>query len=205
MKFYVLASLIIFCLVTTRAVKKSEKQAKKENDSFWEREAKANEVRKKPIDHLDYIPVPSKILTIVAEKKEPPFPEYLEILESLCKSKIINLSNFTNTDLKLEYGTANLTVLSEYDQNFSLFIRTLQQAGEACKKAEDFSSAKTLWEYAVSVGSDITGTYLGLAALYESEQTPDKIQELITAAKLLDSANKSVIVRKLEEFLQSTY
>ena len=39
--------------------------------------------------------------------------------------KLLNLSGISNTDLKLQYGHANLDLLAEYDQNFSNLLRCL--------------------------------------------------------------------------------
>ena len=39
-------------------------------------------------------------------------------------------------DLKLEYGTANINDLSQYDQNYTLLVRTLQKWAEALAAAD---------------------------------------------------------------------
>lgn len=203
MKYYILASLIIFCLVTLRAVKKNMKAEQKEQENFWAREAEANLVRKQNIDHLDYISIPNGVLSILSTRQQDPFPEYLRIVNSLRESQILNLSGITNTDLKLRYGVGNLTQLSQYDENYTTLIRTLQQAAEALLGLGESNDAKALLEYAVSIGSDITACYVQLAKLYQGENNPDKLDALLTDAKLLDSSNKSIIVRKLEEASQS--
>ena len=56
--------------------------------------------------------------------------ECKEILRSLSTQKIVNLTGYTNTDLKLSYGTANITCLTEYDQNYTLLVSTLQKWAE---------------------------------------------------------------------------
>jgi len=203
MKYYILASLIIFCLVTLRAVKKNLRAEQKERENFWVREAQANLVRKKNIDHLDYISIPNGILSILSSKEEEPFPECCRIVDGLRESKILNLSGITNTDLKFQYGVGNLTLLSQYDENFTLLIRTLQQAAGKCLELQDMDNAKALMEYAVSIGTDITASYVELAKLYLAEGNTEKLDHLLMDAKLLDSSNKAVIVRKLEEVSQS--
>lgn len=203
MKYYILASLIIFCLVTVRAVKKNMRAEQKEQENFWAREAQANLVRKKNIDHLDYISIPNGVISILSSRSEDPFPEYVRIINNLRESKILNLSGITNTDLKFQYGVGNLTVLSQYDENFTLLIRTIQQAAEKLLEAEETANAKELLEYGVSIGSDITATYTTLATIYLREGHTEKVDRLLMDAKLLDSANKNIIVRKLEEVSQS--
>lgn len=215
MKFYILASLILFCLVIKHAIRKNRKIEKEADESFWERESRANEVRKKSIEGLDYIPIPGFVLQLLSQRETAPFPEYLEIVSSLCHSKLLNLAGISNTELKLTYGAANLPVLSEYEENFSLFIRTLDQAAslyyeealtkEAAKDVDakaSLEAARSLWEYAVKIGSDITSSYLGLAKIYAKTE-PDKLEELLLSARLLTTSKSDIIVRKLEEFGQS--
>ena len=47
------------------------------------------------------------------------------LIEALKEKKILNLSGFTNTDLKLEYGVGNLTELTDYDNNYVTLSRSL--------------------------------------------------------------------------------
>ena len=63
-------------------------------------------------------------------------------------------------------------------------------------------AARSLWEYAVKIGSDITSSYLGLAKIYAKTE-PDKLEDLLLSARLLTTSKSKIIVRKLEEFEQS--
>ena len=53
------------------------------------------------------------------------------LIEALKEKKILNLSGFTNTDLKLEYGVGNLTDLTDYDpaRSASYFATILVKEG----------------------------------------------------------------------------
>ena len=125
--------------------------------------------------------------------------EYKELLTYLSTQPIVNLTGFTNTDLKLEYGTANITPLSQYDQNYTALVRTLQQWAELLMKADLREEAETVLSYAVSIGTDVSHTYYALAEIYASRAEYDKIAALIRQAETLRSALSKSIVRTLQE------
>ena len=99
--------------------------------------------------------------------------ECKEILRSLSTQKIVNLTGYTNTDLKLSYGTANITCLTEYDQNYTLLVSTLQKWAEALYRGGAKKECRQVLEYAVSIGTDVSHTYFLLADLYDEEGESD--------------------------------
>lgn len=193
------ASLIVFLLVLGRVLRKSTKQLKEEQQSFWQRERASNEVRKKPLDDLEYISIPLDKLPIKIFSEDSIIGECVEVLLALSACKIVNLTGISNTDLKFTYGTANITVLSEYDQNYTLLVTTLQKWADRLMDLEDTSSARTVLEYAVSINSDITKTYIMLADIYDKLEASPDIQNLMIAAEKLTTPSGKIILRKLQQ------
>lgn len=138
-----------------------------------------------------------------APKHTAPLADELSATElELCKladSKILNLTGISNTELRMTYGTANLDLLTAYDQNFTVLIRTLQKWGTLLASAEHKEDAVTVLSYAVSIGSDIAGTYALLARLYKERGELTKIEELKTSAEALTTLMKPSILRDLEQ------
>ena len=124
--------------------------------------------------------------------------ECKEILRSLSTQKIVNLTGYTNTDLKLSYGTANITCLTEYDQNYTLLVSTLQKWAEALYRGGAKKECRQVLEYAVSIGTDVSHTYFLLADLYDEEGESDLKCSLIEKASGLSSLSSKVIVRTLQ-------
>lgn len=124
--------------------------------------------------------------------------ECKEILRSLSTQKIVNLTGYTNTDLKLSYGTANITCLTEYDQNYTLLVSTLQKWAEALYRGGAKKECRQVLEYAVSIGTDVSHTYFLLANLYDEEGESDLKCSLIEKASGLSSLSSKVIVRTLQ-------
>ncbi len=137
--------------------------------------------------------------TANAAANETVSEECKEILWSLSTQKIVNFTGYTNTDLKLTYGTANITCLTEYDQNYTLLVSTLQKWAEALYLGGAKKECLQVLEYAVSIGTDVSHTYFLLADLYDEEGESDRKHSLIEKASGLSSLSSKVIVRTLQE------
>ena len=198
MKFYVLASLIIFCLVIFHNVRKSKRQAERDEQSFWERERKANSVRRKSLDHLPYIQIPLETLPMHVCEEDPQVSDCLRIINELSMQPIVNLTGFSNTDLKLEYGTANITILIEYDQSYTLLASTLQRWADLLYNAGYTDETRQILEFAISTGTDVSRSYDILADIYIATGQSRRIRELTERAQTLNSLNKNVILRHLQ-------
>lgn len=203
MKLPVLASFIIILSVISHLIRKNNRTMESEQKSFWTKEHESNSVRKKPLDDLKYITIPFDRLPEHVHPDHDTVKDCLSTLHTLSERKIVNLTGITNTDLKLTYGTANITVLTEYDQNFTLLVTTLQKWAEALYDLGAVSDAQSILEFAVSVDSDVTKTYDLLASIYNTSRNFTGIQDLMEHARGLTSSSGKIIVRKLEETYSS--
>lgn len=199
MKLIILASVIIAGSLLANVIKKHTKKSEKSRDDFWGKELAANNVRKKSLDDLNYVTIPTDRLPFHIMPEQDKVQEYTSIIQALSSRKIVNFTGITNTDLKLTYGTANITVLSEYDENYTTLITTLQKWAKLLYDNNYVEETRTILEYAVSVGSDITATYYLLADIYRAEGNETKIFELIDAASELPGKNGKTIAHTLRE------
>jgi hypothetical protein len=185
--------ILIVCLQL--CLRKNSKKNSENLDTFWEREARANSVRKKDISNLDYITIPDT-LTIPDIENDRIKREWNN-LNNLRSKKILNLSGLTNTDIKLEYGTANLNTLSMYDNNFTSLTRTVARLGELLLAEGCDSQALEFLEYGISIHTEISTNYTLLAGYYADKGQPEKIDALIAQAENLNSLMKDSIIEKL--------
>lgn len=192
---------ILFILWFRVKTKQSSKEENKSIEEFLTREQEANFTRKKDISNLEYIYVNLEILPFSDTTDE--YEIQLENnVKKFADKKLLNLSGLTNTDIKLLYGSANLDILSSYDQNYTLLLRDLNKWGAYLFQKERYSDSKTVLEYALSLGSDITETYTTLAKIYLSEDSPEKVQKLIEKISESDAYLKDSIKLSLIKLLQ---
>ncbi len=199
MNLIVLASLIVLIIAIAWASKKTDKKRQKINDDFWERERQSNFVRKKSLDDLEYISIPFDTFPMDIATEDEIIVSCHRDLEDLRNEKIVNFTGFSNTDLKLAYGTANITALTQYDQNYTLFVRTLQTWGNRLYELGYHEEALCVLEYAIATRTDISATYYLAASLYHEKGEDSKINHLLLVAETLQSAMKNPIVRTLKE------
>lgn len=178
---------LIFIIWLHYELIKSKNQDGKKDKLFWKREAEGNLTPKKDISNLDYLTITLDHLP-VKNYDDKTINLYRDTIIALSNKKILNLSGYTNTDLKLQYGVANLNRLIEYDNNYIKLIRTLHKWGQRLYDAGDISAAISVLEYAVSCKTDATITYKLLAQIYKKQNETDKINKLI---KLISDSNIS--------------
>ena len=196
---------VIFAVWTMYEIRKSNNKGKAISEAFWQRENDANNVRRQDISNLDYVDIPYDELPFDDNAHEP-IKNYQDKILKLKGSKILNLTGYTNTDLKMMYGPANLNDLTEYDNNYITLVSNLGLWIKALYDEDhdaNTNAIKALASYAVSIGSDVSTTYKILASIYlESDMIPE-IYELIDKATELNSLNKDVIVTHLRSLLES--
>lgn len=199
MKLPFLASFLVFIIIVAIFNKKNTNTRRKINEEYWQRERDSNFIRKKSLDNLEYISIPFSSFPMNIAAEDDIIASCHRDLESLREEKIVNFTGYTNTDLKMEYGTANITILTQYDQNYTLFVRTLQEWGKRLYELGYSDEALTVLEYAVSTRTDISATYYLAASIYKEKGQTDKIKHLLFVADTLQSAMRGPIVRTLKE------
>ncbi len=198
MNFLIFASFPIICLIFSYALHSTKRKEQDVDQEFWDREQRANFTRKKPLDGLDYITIPEELLSMEPTVMTEEVAGCLRDLKDLSASKIVNLTGYTNTDLKLEYGTANITILSDYDFHYTNLVTLLQKLAEKLhENGEDALAAQTL-EFAISTRTDVSKSYYLLADLYCDAGTAWKIQSLIESAQNIHTIQKDTIIETLQ-------
>ncbi len=195
--------VILFCTIIIGFVvfyerKKSARIHNESDEEFWKREAHANNVRKKDLAFLNYIIIPIDSLPLSGSTDEE-VKGYQQTIQILASKRILNLSGVSNTDLKLEYGAANLTLLTEYDNNYIILVNTIAKLGARLLEIGQSTDAITILKYGISIGSDVSRNYYLLADEYRKMNRPDDIDQLIETAGRLDSIMKPAIIKKLNE------
>lgn len=192
----ILIGVIILCLEILYHRKKDEREIKNARKRFWEKEAEANSVRKKDITFLNYIDIPLEGLPFI-HTDDDELNEYQNIVKDLAGKRILNLGGISNTDLKLEYGPANLPELMQYDDNYNTLTATLAKWGSHLASIGMSDRAIMVLEYCIDIGSDVSLAYYTLADEYRKKGRTADIDKLIKKAEKLDSIMKKAILEKL--------
>ena len=199
MRFYFFASFIVFCIWLGYEIHKHRNMEAKNYEAFWDREHAANSTRRKSLDGLNYITIPVETFPFGLLPGNEQVIEYEQTTRDLAQEPVVNLTGFSNTDLKLEYGAPNIDLLSLYDQRYTTLVCTLQSWAELLYKEGFPEAAQILLEFAISTHTDIYASYELLVRIYEENSEKDKIASLLPPAQEIRSLSKNRIIALLEE------
>ena len=124
--------------------------------------------------------------------------EYEQTIRDLAKEPVVNLTGFSNTDLKLEYGAPNIDLLSLYDQRYTTLVCTLQSWAALLYKEGQPQAARVLLEFAISTHTDIYASYELLVRIYKEQSAENQISGLLPMAQQLHSLSRTRILTFLE-------
>lgn len=183
---------------------KTNKKIQEEKNVYWNKEYQANSTRKVDISGLEYIAIPLNLLPF-AETSDEELLSIQKTINNLAQQKILNLTGISNTDLKLKYGVANITSLSEFDSNYTLLIHTLYKWGEYLYNHNQISDAVKVLEFGIKCNTDISKNYILLATIYKDTNVANKIDDLLCEAEKLSTLMKDSIINSLKEIKLSSY
>ena len=175
---------LVFCFWLRYELRKSKSKTADSKNTLFENEARANLTRKKPLSSLNYITVSEKSILFL-EINDDNIKKIQKNFVDLRDKKIVNLSNKSNTELKAEYGPANLTVLSEYSDNFITLISSIQKYAKKLSELGLDNEAIEALEFSVRSGCDMISSYRLLTELYIKNNQSDKINALLENADIL--------------------
>ena len=208
MKFPFLASFILLCIVLNISMRRVSRKTEQREEEFWETELKSNNVRKKSLDDLQYVHIPVDLLPFDTYGDNDVLKSAEEELLALKDEKIVNLTGITNTDLKLTYGTANITVLTQYDQNYTAMVIALQKWGQELYNQNRFEDAAKVLEFALKTRTDISGTYKLLVDMYKTKlgyneaKIKEKLEAMLPIAKDLNALSRQQILTLINSNLE---
>ena len=200
MKLLTLTSVVLMGLIINNAIRRSNARSKKINEEFWQRERESYRAPARSIKDLDYVRFPEN-LPVHISTDDPSIKEYQKTLENLTKEEVLNLSGISNTDIRMSYGNKNMEELSRADQRYLTLCRTLDRLSEAYVEKGFRDEARTLLEFALSVGSDISGCWIRLGHIYLENEDREALLSLIGRAEALteDTHSRNEILKSLNE------
>ena len=205
MKFLLLPSITILIFVLNHNIRKNKNKDDGSIKSYLSREDAANSTRRKDLSALPYIEVPLDVLpldiTLNDEKMQLRISQYIKEIYALSEKQMLNLIGISNTELKEQYGPANLEILTTYDMNYSRYIRNLHLLAD-CIYPEYPEQAVEVWEYCLSIGTDISGTFGALAQHYVSAKDKEHFKKLYDFIPNKDTISGKTILKKLDSFAE---
>ncbi len=195
----ILPYFIIILILMQIYFKRNNNKTAGSNEDFFKRESEANQSRKRDISNLNYIIIPDNLPFIKTDIAEISNAE--QNIKNLKDEKILNLNGKTNTDLKLEYGVANLSELTIYENNFHTLCREIINLAKALIDNGYEKEAVSFLEFGIRSRSDLSANYVMLAEIYSKNGENEKINHLKKYAETLNTITKDYIIKKIDAYL----
>lgn len=199
----VVGCTLIFCVWFWYERNKVARKVNQNTTEFWKREEQANRTRKKDISNLPYVHVSPTQIPNVENASESIIESRNQVLE-LLDNTMLDLSDYTNTDLKISFGVANFTNLSAYDNNYTNLLTALSTFARHLTEEKYFDAAKSVYQLSIEIGSKKSTDYCELAETYLALDEPGQLSSLIdSVSKNNDLPRQKLILQKLREKLVS--
>lgn len=194
----------IFVLWTHYEMKKSGKKTREIEEAFWAREYEANHAPKKDFSDLPLLSFDESVIPLAPDgtfTESDDVTAYIKSLRSLLREPMIDLSEYSNTDLKLAYGVGNFKTLTDYDENYNNFLLMMTNLARGYERREMHELAIATYRSALDCGSIKLHDYTGLAEIYLTIDEPAKINELIEEVEKGDNPRKDGVTDALRRVL----
>lgn len=193
--------IMIFVLWLGYEIKAKTKNAKQQTEDFWEKERKSGFVPRQSTEDIHFITIEDTILPKTTDSNNEIDVAVNGIL-ALKDKPIADLSEYTNTDLKLKYGTGNFTKLSEADTNFISLTRLLGKAITTLYEEGRLAEAEAMGSFALKSKVFTTSCTIPLASIYAKLGDTEKLDAVLDAAISYGKCPDSLI-NKLKEIRQN--
>lgn len=201
MLFPILGIVLVGMIALALRYRYLNKKMDNDNESFYERERKANATPKKDISNITYIKVPLEKFPI-GQIEDEEIKVIEDKLVALSEKDILNLVGKTNTDLKEEYGVPNFDKMQEVGENFNELTVTLVEYGNELMLRNMLDEAISVLEYGIAIKTDVSKNYTLLGDCYKNKNQPRKIKVLREQAERYDGIMRESIIRHLDELLE---
>lgn len=191
--FPILTVFLIF-LVTTFAYRANlEKKRREREAQFWAREEEAKTAPNRDLTDISYIKIPLDSFPIgLVDTDEAMLIE--DELTSLSALPILNLSDMTNTDIRLAYGADNFDYMKSVGENFDRLEVLLCDYAKLLIENSRHAEAIPVLEFAVKENTTISSSFMLLGECYDETGRPDDIERLIAAVEARDLVMKASIL-----------
>lgn len=187
---------LIFLFIFHHNLKKTERLTAMKRKDFWENEEKSMFTRKSQIEDNNYIVL--DISGIIHNNREyflelghPELFKYQELIFSLSNEQMLNLSNMSNSEIRLKYGVANFSHIEACENNYNRLIKAIYMLGKGYYDLEKYPEAISVLEAGIKINSDISDHILLLAELYAMNKDVFNFNEIKIYSENIESLTKT--------------
>lgn len=200
--FFIL--FLTFVLIWVYHSHKGQKKYQAEKEAFWQQEEASLLVRKKEIPaDLYFRPKINQLLFPCLDLSPDKMTKYNKLKDQIQASAplpMVCFSDLSNAEIRLQFGTANQTFISQAEENYWAFLGFLYEYALFMAASHPDQAVLAL-EEAIRLKSDISHHFILLADLYAGRSNVSALENLLVLAQSLKSSSKSKILDHIHQLL----
>ncbi len=181
---FFVGGLVIIGISIRRMILKKDTQ--KDSEIYWAREHAAPFTRKKELPAEMFIDIDFSIYPSVTDENCQLMYNKLMLFK---ERPLVNLKDFSNLELKEQFGTMQLEKLANYEQNLLEYMTVSCNYGKLLFEKGYLPESQKVLEYIISLGCDLSHCYLTLADIYASYYNGGQSAGLLNNLKQKASIN----------------
>jgi len=197
----IFALFVIFALLFNHRLNRLTRLEREAKVAFWESERDSLSVRKKEFVEENYLRPDISSLTF----PQLDVKDYDLVLYESLKSKLLelstkdmmNFSHLTNTEIRLQFGTANQTAIADNESAYNTYLKTLADYGKFMNEQGELNEAIIALEECIRMKSEYSRHYLFLAQLFAIIKNEEAFHQLCEKASTIDTTKQTNIHQKL--------
>lgn len=176
-------------------IKRTSRLERLQRDRFWSQEEASLIVRKKELQSEDFqYPDLSRLKL---DSSHPEIQPLIEKIKALSKREMMSFPDLSNTELRLRFGTANQSIISQNEENYHSYLRHLASYGKIMLEFDDVEEALYAYEECIRMKSDFSDHFVELGKLYLLLGKVEDFKSLTEKAGSVTTLNKDIILNRL--------
>lgn len=197
---------LIFTFIWQHHLHKNSRQHDRLKEAFWKKEEASLVVRKKiiPADlyyHPNLTGLDFIIPSYISQEQKHHFLQLKRQLIESASQPMLSFPHTSNTDLRLTYGTANISLIESAENNYNHFLNLLFNYAKWMNENDRPNEAIVALEECIRLDSEVSSHYFLLADLYSTLKKTDSLLTLHQKATSLECLTKDKIIRYLESLI----
>ena len=182
--------------------KKATRLSEKATDEFWQREVEANHTRNQDISDIELVSVSETDIPTYSGEDDNIIASLKQVM-SILPLPMADLSELSNTDLKLRYGVGNFATVTSYDTNYINFVCALSILAKHFSNNLLWKEAQQTYDLMFRLGTYTPEACTGYGNACLSLDEPEKVTALINSIHEKDLPRQERLIEALRKSLAS--
>lgn len=196
MRIPIISILFIILIIMLQLKLRKSGHIGSKKEAYLKRESLASKTRKKSLENLHYYKIDLNALSIPCNATSSILRIY-DRIQDYSQLPMVNFDGKDNTELKMEYGVANLTTLITYESTYQNLLHQLYDFAERLYEEGFVKEASLPLIEAIRLDSTMSKHFLLLSTLLNELRDYERLEALLSKVKTMEIHKKDNIIKNI--------